>query len=54
MHVISVYAPQAEYSSNEKDKFWMDLGNFISTIYENMSILRGVDLDGHVCWKRDV
>lgn len=40
MDVVAAYAPWARYSANEKDKFWMDLGDFVSTI------LPGADLNG--------
>lgn len=53
MHVIAAYTPQAGCDKNEKDKFWMNIGDFLSTVPMHESVLLGADLNGHIGQKHD-
>lgn len=48
-----MWSHRAGCKDNEKDKFWMDLGDFVSTIPKHKSMLIGADVNGHIGQKRD-
>lgn len=53
MCVIADYALQVGCSVNEKDQFWMNLGDYKSTISIDETLLLGTDSNKHVGKVRD-
>ena len=48
LNVVSAYAPQVNYSMEEKNDFWDDLDGLIESISKEERIVLGADLNGHV------
>ena len=48
LNIVSVYAPQVNYSMEEKNDFWEDLDGLIESISTEERIVLGADLNGHV------
>ena len=60
LNVISAYAPQVGCIREEKEAFWLDLDETMEKIPQNVRIVVGADLNGHVgkgnnsdeeCWE---
>ena len=49
LNIVSAYAPQVNNSMDEKNDFWEDLDGLIESISKEERIVRGADLNGHVC-----
>lgn len=41
-------SPQARYSANETDEFWMNIDDYRSAVSQDESLLLGAVLNGHV------
>ena len=48
LNIVSAYAPQVNYSMEEKNDFWEDLDGLIESISKEERIVLGADLNGHV------
>ena len=48
LNIVSAYAPQVNYSTEEKNDFWEDLDGLIESISKEERIVLGADLNGHV------
>ena len=48
LNIVSAYAPQVNYSMEEKNDFWEDLDGLIESISIEERIVLGADLNGHV------
>ena len=48
LNIVSAYAPQINYSMEEKNDFWEDLDGLIESISKEERIVLGADLNGHV------
>ena len=48
LNIVSAYAPQVNYSVEEKNNFWEDLDGLIESISKEERIVLGADLNGHV------
>ena len=48
LNIVSAYAPQVNYSMEEKNDFWEDLDGLIESISTEERIVLGADLNGHV------
>ena len=48
LNTVSAYAPQVNYSMEEKNDFWEDLNGLIESISTEERIVLGADLNGHV------
>ena len=48
LNIVSAYAPQVNYSMEEKNDFWEDLDELIESISKEERIVLGADLNGHV------
>ena len=48
LNMVSTYAPQVNYSMEEKNDFWEDLYGLIESISTEERIVLGADLNGHV------
>ena len=48
LNIVSAYAPQVNYSMEEKNDFWEDLDGLIEGISKEERIVLGADLNGHV------
>ena len=48
LNIVSAYAPQVNYSMEEKNDFWEDLDGLIESISKQERIVLGADLNGHV------
>ena len=48
LNIVSAYAPQVNYSMEEKNDFWEDLDGLIEIISKEERIVLGADLNGHV------
>ena len=48
LNIVSAYAPQVNYSMEEKNDFWEDLDELIESISTEERIVLGADLNGHV------
>ena len=48
LNIVSAYAPQVNYSVEEKKDFWEDLDGLIKSISKEERIVLGADLNGHV------
>ena len=48
LNIVSAYAPQVNYSMEEKNDFWEDLDGLIESISKEERIILGPDLNGHV------
>ena len=48
LNIVSAYAPQVNYSMEEKNDFWEDLDSLIESISKEEKIVFGADLNGHV------
>lgn len=53
MGVVVVSAVRAGFSDDEKNKFWVDLRDFISTNAKDEGSLLGADMNAQVGRKRD-
>ena len=48
LNIVSAYAPQVNYSMEEKNDFWEDLDGLIESISKEERIVLGADHNGHV------
>ena len=48
LNIVSAYAPQVNYSMEEKNDFWEDLDELIESISKEERIVLDEDLNGHV------
>ena len=48
LNIVSAYAPQVNYSMEEKNDFWEDLDGLIESISKEERIVLGAGLNGHV------
>ena len=48
LNIVSAYAPQVNYSMEEKNDFWEDLDELIESISKEERIVLGADLNGHM------
>ena len=48
LNIVSAYAPQVNYSMEEKNDFWEDLDGLIESISKEERIVLGADLNGNV------
>ena len=48
LNIVSAYAPQVNYSMEDKNDFWEDLDGLIESISKEERIVLGADLNGHV------
>ena len=53
LRVIAAYAPQVGCKDDEKDTFWQELDDHISSIPQEETLLLGADLNGHVGERRE-
>ena len=53
IRVVTAYAPQVGCSDEEKESFWEDLDNYVSSLPQDEIVVIGADLNGHVGQQRD-
>ncbi|XP_068212660.1 craniofacial development protein 2-like [Palaemon carinicauda] len=48
LNIISAYAPQVGCTEEEKGNFWRDMGGVMQDLEEQVRVIVGADLNGHV------
>ena len=48
LNVVSAYAPQAGCDDTEKERFWREMDEIMTSIPEDERVVVGGDLNGHI------